>query len=243
MNNLSLQIIAKLNNILSKNSIDGDLRKLDDRLHIKVLASLSKSLASRELKRELKELEGLTIGVGMNVQADRLRDRLKQSVSNLQQSVSDLEIGLNTPKTSLDIHLAESGPQRPTSQPGELFLPANVIRALSGQIKEAANATLTLEKAYAALAKAQAGLTGNDYATYLGKCNLRAQELATTQKTWMESTAEFSKSGYNLPTSEALAEKSIILSNIGNMGVADSAAAITDGIQAFATIEIGRAHV
>ena len=58
MNNLSLQIIAKLNNILSKNSIDGDLRKLDDRLHIKVLASLSKSLASRELKRELKELEG-----------------------------------------------------------------------------------------------------------------------------------------------------------------------------------------
>ena len=237
MNNLSLQIIAKLNNILSKNSIDGDLRKLDDRLHIKVLASLSKSLASRELKRELKELEGLTIGVGMNVQADRLRDRLKQSVSNLQQSVSDLEIGLNTPKTSLDIHLAESGPQRLTSQPGELFLPANVIRALSGQIKEAANATLTLEKAYAALAKAQAGLTGNDYATYLGKCNLRAQELATTQKTWMESTAEFSKSGYNLPTSEALAEKSIILSNIGNMGVADSAAAITDGIQAFATID------
>ncbi len=237
MNNLSLQIIAKLNNILSKNSIDGDLRKLDDRLHIKVLASLSKSLASRELKRELKELEGLTIGVGMNVQADRLRDRLKQSVSNLQQSVSDLEIGLNAPKTSLDIHLAESGPQRLTSQPGELFLPANVIRALSGQIKEAANATLTLEKAYAALAKAQAGLTGNDYATYLGKCNLRAQELATTQKTWMESTAEFSKSGYNLPTSEALAEKSIILSNIGNMGVADSAAAITDGIQAFATID------
>ncbi len=237
MNSLSLQIIAKLNKILSKNSIDGDLRKLDDRLHIKVLASLSKSLASRELKKELKELEGLTIGVGMNVQADRLRERLKQSVSNLQQSVSDLEIGLNAPKTGPDIPLAESSPQRLASQSEELLLPPNVIRALSGQIKEAANATLTLEKAYADLAKAQAGLTGNDYGDYLEKCNLKAQELATTQKTWMGSMAEFSKSGYNLPTSEALAEKSIILSNIGNMEISDSAAAITTGIQAFATID------
>ena len=61
--------------------------------------------------------------------------------------------------------------------------------------------------------------------------------MATTQKALIEGATEFSKSGYNLSTSDALTEKSTILSNVGDMSASDSAKAIISGVQAYDAVD------
>ncbi len=119
----------------------------------------------------------------------------------------------------------------------ELFSAASVIRTIFVQAKQAVSTTIGLDKVYTDLVKVNDELNRNDYADYLSRCNQKAQELATTQKALIEGATEFSKSGYNLSISDALTEKSTILSNVGDMGAADSAKAIISGIQAYDAVD------
>lgn len=119
----------------------------------------------------------------------------------------------------------------------ELFSAASVVRTIFVQAKQAVSTTIDLDKVYTDLVKVNDELNRNDYADYLSRCNQKAQELATTQKALIEGAAEFSKSGYNLSTSDALTEKSTILSNVGDMGASDSAKAIISGVQAYDVVD------
>ncbi len=119
----------------------------------------------------------------------------------------------------------------------ELFSAASVVRTIFVQAKQAVSTTIDLDKVYTDLVKVNDELNRNDYADYLSRCNQKAQELATTQKALIEGAAEFSKSGYNLSTSDALTEKSTILSNVGEMSASDSAKAIISGVQAYEVID------
>ena len=119
----------------------------------------------------------------------------------------------------------------------ELFSAASVIRILFTQMKEAVHTTIDLDKVYTDLVKVNDQLERNDYSNYLEKCNRKAQDLAATQKALIEGAAEFSKSGYDLFTSDKLTEKSTILSNVGEMEASDSAKAIISGVQAYDTID------
>ncbi len=119
----------------------------------------------------------------------------------------------------------------------ELFSAASVIRTIFVQAKQAVSTTIGLDKVYTDLVKVNDELNRNDYADYLSKCNQKAQELATTQKALIEGATEFSKSGYNLSTSDVLAEKSTILSNVGDMSASDSAKAIISGVQAYDVVD------
>ena len=68
--------------------------------------------------------------------------------------------------------------------------------------------------------------------------NKKAQELATKQKSFIENAlTEFSKSGYTKSQSDALTEKSTILSNVGEMSASDSAKAIISGVQAYDVVD------
>lgn len=119
----------------------------------------------------------------------------------------------------------------------ELFSAANIIRTIFIQTKQAVSTTIDLDKVYTDLVKVNDELNRNDYADYLSRCSKKAQELATTQKALIEGATEFSKSGYNLTTSNALTEKSIILSNVGDMSASDSAKAIISGVQAYDVVD------
>ena len=112
----------------------------------------------------------------------------------------------------------------------ELFSAASVVRTIFVQAKQAVSTMIDLDKVYTDLVKVNDELNRNDYADYLSRCNQKAQELATTQKALIEGAAEFSKSGYDLSTSDALTEKSTILSNVGEMSASDSAKAIISGV-------------
>ena len=119
----------------------------------------------------------------------------------------------------------------------ELFSAASIIRTVFVQAKQAVSTTVGLDKVYTDLVKVNDELNRNDYADYLSRCNKKAQELATTQKALIEGATEFSKSGYNLSTSDALTEKSTILSNVGDMSASDSAKAIISGVQAYDAVD------
>lgn len=237
MDNLIIKIIAKLNKKLSEHSLDGDLKSLDNKMHVKVLARLSKALASRELERQLRELNSLSVHIGTDINPNNdLERQLQQTIRSLQQTVSDLKIGLQFPEDNPDIDAAQNSLQNLAENVKELFSSADIVGFVFQQVKEAVHTTLELDKAYTELAKAQEQLNRSDYSFYLEKCNKKAQELATTQKTLLDNITSFSDSGYSLPTSEALAEKSTVLAKIANMDPSDSAAAITSGIQSYDTV-------
>ena len=119
----------------------------------------------------------------------------------------------------------------------ELFTGTAGVMALSHQLREAWMQALELDKAYTDLIKVQDELTRGDYPSYLEQCNKKAQELATTQKSLIEGAAEFSRSGYTKTQSDQLAEKSTILSNVGDMSATDSAKAIISGVQAYDVVD------
>lgn len=119
----------------------------------------------------------------------------------------------------------------------ELFTGTGGVMLLSQQLRKAWTEALNLDSAYTDLIKVQNELTRGDYPEYLERCNKKAQELATTQQALIESVTEFSKSGYNLTKSNALAEQATILSNVGDMNASDSAKAIISGVQAYDVID------
>ena len=119
----------------------------------------------------------------------------------------------------------------------ELFTGTAGVMALSHQLREAWTQALELDKAYTDLIKVQSELTRGDYSEYLDQCNRKAQELATTQKSLIEGATEFSKSGYTKTQSDKLAEKSTVLSNVGDMSASDSAKAIISGVQAYDVVD------
>lgn len=119
----------------------------------------------------------------------------------------------------------------------ELFTGTAGVMALSHQLREAWTQALELDKAYTDLIKVQDELTRGDYHSYLEQCNKKAQKLATTQKSLIEGAAEFSRSGYTRAESDQLAEKSTILSNVGDMSATDSAKAIISGVQAYDVVD------
>lgn len=119
----------------------------------------------------------------------------------------------------------------------ELFTGTGGVMLLSQQLREAWTEALGLDKAYTDLIKVQNELTRGDYLEYLERCNKKAQELATTQKSLIEGATEFSKSGYTKSQSDALTEKSTILSNVGEMSASDSAEAIISGVQAYDVVD------
>lgn len=119
----------------------------------------------------------------------------------------------------------------------ELFTGTAGVMMLSRQLKNAWNEALDLDKAFTDLIKVNDELSRGDYDKYLERCNEKAQDLAATQKSLMKGATEFSKSGYNLSESNALAEKSTVLANVGDMSASDSAKAIISGVQAYKDVD------
>lgn len=119
----------------------------------------------------------------------------------------------------------------------QLLSGTGMVMLATRQIRQAWTEALNLDKAYTNLIKVQNELTRSDYPNYLERCNKKAKELATTQQALIESTTEFSKVGYDLNTSDALAEKATILSNVGEMSAEDSSKAIISGIQAYSEVD------
>ena len=324
-NDFIMDIIAKLNRQLSRKSINGDLKTLDNTMYVKVIAQLSETLTKKALKQQMKKLTNLELQIGANVKADNgAKKKLQDNVKSLQKNLSDIEIGLQFSKSEkIDRNidsLKKKIQEKPVSinlefkkqklvsdieylgkryskifsnvaagkkfenilnsaysvsnqnqlanvraefqaftseikahglavqstadkykglisKVKDLFSAATLLKVVFSQVKAAISETIDLDKVYTDLIKVNNELERGDYADYLSKCNQRAKELATTQKGLIEGATEFSKSGFDLSTSNKLSEKSTILANVGEMSDSDAAKAIISGVQAYDVID------
>lgn len=320
-----MDIVAKLNKQLSRKSINGDLKTLDNTMYVKVIAKLSETLTKKALKQQMKKLTNLELQIGANVKADNgARKKLQDNIKSLQKNLSDIEIGLQFSKSGkIDRNidsLKKKIQEKPVSinlefkkqklisdieylgkryskifsnvaagkkfenilnsaysvsdqnqlanvraefqaftseikahglavqstadkykglisKVKDLFSAATLLKVVFSQIKAAISETIDLDKVYTDLIKVNNELERGDYADYLSKCNQKAKELAATQKGLIEGATEFSKSGFDLSTSNKLSEKSTILANVGEMSDSDAAKAIISGVQAYDVID------
>lgn len=112
-NSFILNVIAKLNKQLSKSAINGDLKTLDNTMSVRVLAKLSKTLAKKELKKQLRELNDLYVNVGTKVKTGKnTKAQIQRNIKELQQTISDLEIGLKATKINKDIDSVRNRAQK-----------------------------------------------------------------------------------------------------------------------------------
>lgn len=177
---------------------------------------------------------------GMAQKYNQLLDNAKLAVSNKQ--IQSLRLQLSAMRSEIramnlsGLTLGDTF-KRTFQRAAELFAGTGGVMLATQQLRKAWAEALNLDKAYTDLIKVQDQLSRSDYPDYLDRCNKKAQELAATQKGLIEGAAEFSKSGYNLSTSNKLTEKSTILANVGDMGAADSAKAIISGVQAYDMVD------
>ncbi len=90
-----LDIIALLNQQLSKKKIKEQLKGMDNSMYVKVISKLSMALSQRQLKKDLKQLNDLYLQVGADLKIDSvLKKKLQGRIKTLQDSISDLQIGV-----------------------------------------------------------------------------------------------------------------------------------------------------
>ncbi len=206
----------QLNFNLKKDKLINDLRILGQQnskmfKNADMSAKYNSLLNNAKLATSGKELQNLRL------QLSAMRSEIKAT------NLSGLTLGDTFKKTF--------------KQAPELFSGTAGVMLISKQLKEAWTQAIELDTAFTDLVKVQDELSRSDYANYLDRCNKKAQELATTQKSLIEGVTEFSRSGYNLTESNALAEKSTILSNVGEMSAEDASKALISGIQAYKDID------
>lgn len=92
-----LDIIALLNQQLSKKKIKEQLKGMDNSMFVKVISKLSIGLSQRQLKKDLKQLNDLYIQVGADLKIDSaLKKKLQGRIKTLQDGISDLQIVVHT---------------------------------------------------------------------------------------------------------------------------------------------------
>ena len=221
------QATAQAQRQANKNSIQVSMTLKKDKLinDIKVFGQQNtKMMKDAEMSAKYNSLLDSAKLASSSKEVEKLRMQLSAMRSEIKATnLSGLSLGDTFKKTF----------KRAT----ELFTGTGGVMLLSQKLHDAWNEALNLDKAYTDLIKVQDELTRGDYPDYLERCNKKAQELATTQQALIESTTEFSKSGYNLSQSNALSEKATILSNVGDMSASDSAKAIVAGVQAYEIID------
>lgn len=92
-----LDIIAVLNEQTTKKKIKDGLKGMDNSMYVKVISKLSLALSQRQLKKDLKQLNDLYLQVGADLKIDSaLKKKLQGRIKTLQDSISDLQIGVRT---------------------------------------------------------------------------------------------------------------------------------------------------
>lgn len=104
-----LDIIALLNQQLSKKKIKEQLKGMDNSMFVKVISKLSIGLSKRQLKKDLKQLNDLYLQVGADLKIDSaLKKKLQGRIKTLQDSISDLQIGVRAKDSDITKSVTEA---------------------------------------------------------------------------------------------------------------------------------------
>ncbi len=104
-----LDIIAVLNEQATKKKIKDGLKGMDNSMYVKVISKLSIALSQRQLKKDLKQLNDLYLQVGADLKIDSaLKKKLQGRIKTLQDSISDLQIGVRAKDSDIARSVTEA---------------------------------------------------------------------------------------------------------------------------------------
>ncbi len=217
-----------------------DAQSIAKKNSIQVTMNLKKDKLINDIKVFGQQNSKLFKDANMASKYNSLLDNAKLATST--KEVQNLRLQLSTMRSELkatnNAGLTFGDTLKKTfKRATELFTGTGGVMLISQQMHEAWNQAMNLDGAFTDLIKVQNELSRGDYPSYLDECNKKAQDLASTQQALIEGATEFSKSGYDLKTSNELTEKSTILSNVGEMSASDSAKAIISGVQAYDVVD------
>ncbi len=85
------------------------LKGMDNSMFVKVISKLSIGLSQRQLKKDLKQLNDLYLQVGADLKIDSaLKKKLQGRIKTLQDSISDLQIGVRTKDSDIARSITEA---------------------------------------------------------------------------------------------------------------------------------------
>lgn len=242
--NSGIDIKGKVNNRDITSSINKALKQaqaMADKNKVKIDATfdIKKSKLLADIKYFGQQNSKLFKDANTASKYNSLLDNAKLATSN--KEIKNLRLQLSALRSEIrstgQAGLTLGDTLRKTfKRAAELFTGTGFMMLATQQLKQAWQEAMNLDKSFTSLVKVQNELTRSDYPDYLEQCNKKAKELATTQQALIDGATEFSKSGYDLTTSNKLSEQSATLSNVGDMQASESAKAIISGVQAYDTI-------
>lgn len=120
----------------------------------------------------------------------------------------------------------------------ELFSAASIIRTIFVQVKQSVSTFLELDTAMTNLYKVQEDILSRDqFSGLLTKWNKLAQKLAVTTTSLINSAAKWSKMGFNLDTSEQLAQITAIFEKTAEITNEKATSTLISAAQAFTEID------
>ncbi len=239
-NTMYVRVLAKLSKTLASRELKRQLKELDNmKVNVRTKIKVNKSTEA-ELRKSIKSLQKTVSDLEIGLNTSKMKTELQSMKKEMQQKIDKSQLA----DFNKEVKNSESAAQSAEGKWKQLaarfkdfFSSAAISKEILSQIRQAVDTAIDLDKTYTSLMKANDELGRGDYDDYLSRCNQRAQELATSQKTLMEGATEFSKLGFDLDTSDKLAEKSVMLANVGDMSLSDSARAIAAGVNAYDTVD------
>lgn len=239
-NTMYVRVLAKLSKTLASRELKRQLKELDNmKVNVRTKIKVNKSTEA-ELRKSIKSLQKTVSDLEIGLNTSKMKTELQSMKKEMQQKIDKSQLA----DFNKEVKNSESAAQSAEGKWKQLaarfkdfFSSTAISKEILSQVRQAVDTAIDLDKTYTNLTKANDELSRGDYADYLSRCNQRAQELATSQKTLMEGATEFSKLGFDLDTSDKLAEKSVMLANVGDMSLSDSARAIAAGVNAYDTVD------
>ena len=144
---------------------------------------------------------------------------------------SELKVTGNTGMTMADT--LKSG----FSKVLQFFGGYSLIMRFTAQLKNAWREAEELDSAMTDLSRVNAEISRGNFPDYLDKVISRTKELAVATKDYIDAMTTFSRAGYNLADSEALADMAVQLEHVGDMGAEDASKALLAGLQGYDKID------
>lgn len=265
LGDLKLPLIGTLNKNKTKSQLKQDLAALNGTVNLK--GKVDKKNVASSVKQVQKTLNEKPVEMSFSVKKEKLLNDIKLLAQQNSRLFKDTDMSikynslldnaemarnnveLNTLRTqlgSLRSELKVTGNAGLTmtdalkngmSKVLQLFGSSGVIMQFTRQLRNAWTEAKELDKAMTDLSRVNEGVTRSGFPEYLDRVISKTKQLAVAVHDYIDSMTTFSRAGYNLVDSEALADAAIQLEKVGDMSAESASKALLSGLQAYEKID------
>lgn len=207
---------------------------------VQIDVTVKKEKLINDIKLLAQQNSRLFKNANMTAKYNSLLDSAKLATSNTELS------NLRTQLGSLRSELKVTGNAGMTmtdalknglSKIFQLFGGHGIITQFTKQLRNAWTEAKNLDSKMTDLARVNAEISRDKFPDYLDKCISKCRQLSVAVEDYIASVTTFSRAGYNLADSEALADMAVQLQKVGDMDAETASKALLSGIQAYSVID------